>query len=112
MQLQGQVALITGSGRGIGKAIALRFAQEGADIAIVDINRELAQTAGEDIKKLGRRVVVLNTDVSDWSWTESMRQIGNAVPVTLAEAVGQSVANALRRASNPSENEIPTERYA
>ena len=46
------------------------------------------------------------------SWTESMRQIGNAVPVTLAEAVGQSVANALRRASNPSENEIPTERYA
>jgi DNA (cytosine-5)-methyltransferase 1 len=45
------------------------------------------------------------------SWTESMRQIGNAVPVTLAEAVGQSVANALRRASNHTENEIPTKRY-
>jgi DNA (cytosine-5)-methyltransferase 1 len=46
------------------------------------------------------------------SWTESMRQIGNAVPVTLAEAVGQSVANALSRASHPTEYEIPTKRYA
>jgi DNA (cytosine-5)-methyltransferase 1 len=46
------------------------------------------------------------------SWTESMRQIGNAVPVTLAEVVGQSVANALKRASYLAENNISTKRYA
>ena len=46
------------------------------------------------------------------SWTESMRQIGNAVPVTLAEVVGQSVANALKRASHLPENKFSTKRYA
>jgi NAD(P)-dependent dehydrogenase (short-subunit alcohol dehydrogenase family) len=65
MQLQGQVALITGAGRGIGKAIALRFAQEGADIAIVDLNGEWAQATGEEIKALGRRVFVKTADVSN-----------------------------------------------
>src|SRR2546427_4530274 len=66
MQLQGQVALITGAGRGIGKAIALRFAREGADIAVVDLNGEWAQTTGEEIKGLGRRVLVKTADVSDY----------------------------------------------
>jgi len=46
------------------------------------------------------------------SWTESMRQIGNAVPVTLAEAVGQSVANALKRASHQPENNLSNKRDA
>lgn len=45
------------------------------------------------------------------SWTESMRQIGNAVPVTLAEVVGQSVASVLKRASNLPENNVSTKRY-
>ena len=39
MQLRGHVAFVTGAGRGIGKAIALRFAREGADIALVDLKR-------------------------------------------------------------------------
>lgn len=65
MQLQGQVALITGAGRGIGKAIALRFAREGADIAVIDLNGEWAQAAGEEIRVLGRRVFVKTADVSD-----------------------------------------------
>jgi DNA (cytosine-5)-methyltransferase 1 len=46
------------------------------------------------------------------SWTESMRQIGNAVPVTLAEVVGKSVANALKKASRPQENGTTAKRYA
>ncbi len=46
------------------------------------------------------------------SWTESMRQIGNAVPVSLAEVVGQSLASALKRASHFSGNNISTTRYA
>lgn len=66
MQLQGHVALITGAGRGIGKAIALRFAREGADIAVVDLNGESAHATGEEIRGLGRRVFVKTADVSDY----------------------------------------------
>jgi meso-butanediol dehydrogenase/(S,S)-butanediol dehydrogenase/diacetyl reductase len=48
MALEGQVAMVTGGGQGIGKAIALRFAREGADIAVVDVNRGTAEaTAAE-----------------------------------------------------------------
>ena len=65
MQLQGQVALVVGAGRGIGKAIALRFAREGADIAVVDLNGEWARTTAEEIAGLGRRVFVKTADVSD-----------------------------------------------
>lgn len=66
MQLQGQVALITGAGRGIGKAIALRFAREGADIAVVDLNGEWAQTTAAEVTTLGRRAFARTTDVSDY----------------------------------------------
>lgn len=66
MQLQGHVALITGAGRGIGKAIALRFAREGADIAVLDLNGESAQQTGEEISALGRRVFVKAVDVGDY----------------------------------------------
>ena len=65
MQLQGHVAFITGAGRGIGKAIALRFAREGADIALADLNGDWAQATGEEIAGLGRRVFVETADVSD-----------------------------------------------
>lgn len=65
MQLQGQVAFVTGAGRGIGKAIALRFAQEGADIAVADLNSGWAQATGKEITALGRRAFVQSVDVSD-----------------------------------------------
>ncbi len=64
MQLQGQVALITGAGRGIGKAIALRFAREGADIAVLDINGDGAQATADEIHALGRRTFVKTVDVA------------------------------------------------
>ena len=41
--LSGQVAIVTGGGQGIGKAIATRFAAEGADIGIIDVNAETAK---------------------------------------------------------------------
>jgi len=46
------------------------------------------------------------------SWTESMRQIGNAVPVTLAEIVGKSIAGTLRNASHFGITHVPIKRYA
>jgi len=44
-ELQGHVAVVTGGGQGIGKAIALRFASAGADVAIIDSNAETAAAA-------------------------------------------------------------------
>lgn len=71
MQLQGQVALITGSGRGIGKAIALRFAREGADIAVVELREEWAQATAEEIRALGRKAIVKIADVSNYEQAQT-----------------------------------------
>jgi len=65
MQLTGQVALITGGARGIGREIALAFAQAGAEIALFDVNSpQVEQTAGE-LRALGRRAEGLVVDVTD-----------------------------------------------
>jgi 3-oxoacyl-[acyl-carrier protein] reductase len=65
MEFEGQVAMITGGGQGIGKAIALRFAREGADIAIVDVNRDTAEATAAGVRSLDRKAVVEVADVSD-----------------------------------------------
>lgn len=65
MELQGQVALVTGAARGIGKAIALRFAAEGADIALLDLDGEGARAAASEIQAVGRRSFVAAVDVAD-----------------------------------------------
>jgi 3-oxoacyl-[acyl-carrier protein] reductase len=65
MELRDQVAIVTGAGRGIGKAIALRLAREGADIAVVDVDPGTATATGDGIRELGRRAVVRTADVSD-----------------------------------------------
>jgi enoyl-[acyl-carrier protein] reductase III len=65
-RFDGKVALITGSGRGIGKAIALRFAAEGADIVVNFFrNREPAEETAEEIRQLGRRVLVVKANIAD-----------------------------------------------
>jgi len=65
MSFESQVAMVTGGGQGIGKAIALRFAREGADIGVVDVNPETAAATAGEIRHLGRRAVVTVADVSD-----------------------------------------------
>ena len=64
MSINGKVALVTGAGQGIGRAIALRLARDGADVALVDINAtKINQVAGE-IAELGRKATVFVADVS------------------------------------------------
>jgi enoyl-[acyl-carrier protein] reductase III len=68
MRFAGKVALITGSSRGIGRAIALRLAQEGADI-VVNYRRQLAaaETTAQAITACGRRALVVQADIGDAS---------------------------------------------
>jgi 3-oxoacyl-[acyl-carrier protein] reductase len=64
--LQGKIALVTGSGRNIGRAIALGLAGEGADVAINCLaNRASAEETAEEVRALGRRSLVVVADVSD-----------------------------------------------
>jgi 3-oxoacyl-[acyl-carrier protein] reductase len=65
MRFADKVAVVTGGGRGIGRAIALRLAQEGANIAVLDINEDNARETAEMIRALGRQAVAIATDVSD-----------------------------------------------
>ncbi len=63
-QFDGKIALVTGAARGIGQAIALKLAADGADLALCDLNAEwLEETAGK-VKELGRRVECYSVDVS------------------------------------------------
>jgi len=65
MSIAGKVALVTGGGQGIGRAIALRLARDGADVAIADLDQEKANAIADDIRTLGHKSVVTRTDVSD-----------------------------------------------
>jgi enoyl-[acyl-carrier protein] reductase III len=62
----GRVALVTGSGRGIGRAIALRLAREGADVVVNFVrNREPAEATAAEVEALGRRAVVVRANVGE-----------------------------------------------
>ncbi len=62
--LRDKVAIITGAGRGIGKAFALRFAEEGARIVIPDISLERAEEAAREIRSRGGQAAAILTDIS------------------------------------------------
>jgi len=65
MRLQGKVAAITGAGRGIGRAAAELFAQEGAAVALLEIDEESGQDAENTILATGAEAVFVPTDVAD-----------------------------------------------
>ena len=60
----GKNALVTGAGRGIGREIALKLAQAGANIAVCDVDLATAQSTALEIEKLGRKSLALKADVS------------------------------------------------
>ena len=73
MKLEGRTALVTGASRGIGRAIALALAEEGADVAINYVSNEAAAAAVvEEVQALGRRGVLARADVGDFPDTYAM----------------------------------------
>ena len=71
MNLEGQTALITGSGRGIGKTIALKLAESGADIVLADMTPEVTKVRTE-VETLGRKCLNFKADVTDIGTIEPM----------------------------------------
>ncbi len=64
MMLEGKTALITGSAQGIGKEIATVMAKQGADIAISDINLEMAEATAKEVAKLGVKTIAVGGNVA------------------------------------------------
>lgn len=77
-RLEGQVAFITGAGRGIGAATALRMAEEGARVALADIDTEGSQQVSTEIDRLGSESLVLPCNVTDSAMVQdAMAQTAN-----------------------------------
>jgi NAD(P)-dependent dehydrogenase (short-subunit alcohol dehydrogenase family) len=64
MQLTGKVAVVTGGGAGIGKAVAEAFGRQGAAVVVVDVNHELAQAVTQGICGEGGQAIAVHADVS------------------------------------------------
>ena len=77
--LEGRVAVITGSGRGIGRSFALRYAQEGAKLVIADLDDANASAVAEEVRSLGAEAEPFRVDVADPEQSVRMvEQIGRA----------------------------------
>jgi NAD(P)-dependent dehydrogenase (short-subunit alcohol dehydrogenase family) len=72
MKLEGKTALITGAGSGMGRAIAILFAEEGADVAVSDVNFEGLESTVESVTRRGHKVIAIKADVSEPGEVDAM----------------------------------------
>ncbi len=72
MRLKDKIAIITGAGQGIGRAYALRFADEGAMVVVADLNDANAEAVAKEIEAAGGRAMAVHVDVADESSTQEM----------------------------------------
>jgi NAD(P)-dependent dehydrogenase (short-subunit alcohol dehydrogenase family) len=74
MELSGQTAIVTGAGRGIGRATALELARMGADIVIAELDKTNAEKVAAEIQALGRKALVIPTDVTKQADLKAMAE--------------------------------------
>jgi meso-butanediol dehydrogenase/(S,S)-butanediol dehydrogenase/diacetyl reductase len=74
MDLEGKIAVVTGAGRGIGAGIATVLARHGADLVLTDMDTSAAEEIAQSITKAGRKVLVLQQDVKNWSSCSSVAE--------------------------------------
>lgn len=73
MELENKVAIVTGGGRGIGRAISLELAKNGADVAVNYVSsRESADSVAEEIRAMGRKALVIQADVTQFDQVKKM----------------------------------------
>jgi 3-oxoacyl-[acyl-carrier protein] reductase len=72
MELNEKVAIVTGAGQGIGRAITLKLAANGANIVVVDVNLERANETVSHLESSGRKAIALKADISSTKETEDM----------------------------------------
>ena len=65
-RLRGKTAIITGSSRGLGRAMAVALAEEGAPLALCDVDLENTQRMAQKVKELGRDALALKVDLSKY----------------------------------------------
>lgn len=71
-ELEGEKAIVTGGGQGLGREMALALAEAGADVAVVQRHVEVAEKTAKDIRKLGRESIAIRVDVSKPEDVENM----------------------------------------
>ena len=72
MSLTGKTAVVPGSAQGIGRAIAITLAQDGADVVVADLNADRCEETVARIKALGRQAMAVAVNVGDWDQVKSM----------------------------------------
>lgn len=83
-ELLNKVCIVTGSARGIGKAVAMKFAENGADVIMMDINKELLETSAKEVAdRYGRKAYAVFVDAAS---TDSVNQAMNEVETLVGSA--------------------------
>jgi acetoin reductase-like protein len=78
-EIEGKIAIVTGAGRGIGRAIALRLASEGALVSVADVDLSSATAVAEEIHAMGRQGLAMKVDVT------SQQDIDEMISVTVSK---------------------------
>ncbi len=90
MNLKGKTAIVTGGSRGIGRAIALRLAKDGANVAVLNLQADLGRKVAEEIRKFGVEALPLACDVTDYNTVkksvESIHQEWGSIDILINNA--------------------------